>query len=324
LTTHQGSSADYSDRESQWENGLDLALHRARSEFKVVGGIDLQDLKYNLTITQGRRLRLGCESSYQPTTADSLHLNLQAIRYRFDTPDLTDLNDRDELRYLLKAGWSHQIISTLSMDWDATVDLNHLVYLFRPRSSENRWARLFSIECALPWKDDPLTNVARFAVVANYTAYDFAPSDLELSRAYRSFTAEDSLTLSLSRGWTIEFETSLLKDDNGRMRWDEWVQNVSEDGYAVTTTGMLSHRIAFFQTALGWSRYFRRTDLHSANGERTPGQWVESRGPVFACFQNADQRGLSWNFQGRWLWVEDRPHGDYTLPDIKLILDYTW
>jgi hypothetical protein len=320
-TAHLEAGGDLNDRESVWENAFELRWQTGGLVGVLSGGVDLQELAYAQALSQGRRSNLGLRAEFTPPLVDSLILNLHAIGYRYDTSSTDDLNDRDELRYLLTLETVAALTPDLRMRWEATADLNHLVYLLRPRTSENRWARLFRLVCALPWRDLPIDNRARFEVAAHYSDYDYPPAKIDLSRVYRSFTFTDSLIVAATPRWKVEISLGVLADDNGRLKWQDWVENVSEDGYGISTTVLPTWQYhTNGSLGAGWSWHRRLIQRRESDGRVTISQSVRSSGPTVALQTPAAPHSLQAEFYGAWLTVADNSRGRYRIPEVQFNL----
>ncbi len=310
----------YSDLEFVWENGVDLTWRSNRLSGIASGGVDLQEQQYDEALTQARRTHLGFTTTYRRSPDDSAGIDARVIRYRADTPDEADKNDRDELRYIVAVRAGLGLAPGFGLRVELSADLHHLVYIFDPRSEDNRWSRLFSLACELPWQDGPLDNAARFAVVSNYTDYDYPPFDTTFSRAYRSFTASDTLKLAIWRMLNLEVDLSALIDEHGRLNWQEWVEDISETGYGLTAAVIPTWASPDYSLGIGWLVHRRHTTL-CYEDEKIDGESVHSHGPV-ATIRTPSTSRLKAELTGSVLWVEDRKRGSYRLPDIRCTL--TW
>ena len=336
-TTHSGDRIDYSNQEFMWRNDLHLGWLISRVVFgNITGGIDLQQQQYAGSMTQGRRTHIGMISQYTPSSSDSLSLETHAIRYRYDTPDESDYNDRDELRYMIAVRYGKKLTPQFDIKLRLEVDLHHLLYIYRARSGENRWTRLLMLVAELPWNNEPVNNIARFAVTSHYTNYDYSPATESMSRVYRSFTAGDTLHIAFSHRFDCEADFALTIDDHGRFRWNDWVEDVSEDGYSYTIALKPSGTVGDYRIGAGWSWHRRLTTLHLASdgtgssGETVEGENIRSTGPLFSFAFPASRyagpsgerysKGLRVELTGSILWVDDRLRGSYRLPDIHLLL----
>ena len=320
-TTHTGLAREYQDYDFSWKNDMQLIYRSSGFGAIATGGLDLQEQRYDEALAQGRRNYLGLYVVENGSVLDSAALNARVIKYRYDTPDVTDFNDRDELRYLIALSAGKMITSNLGLILKLEADLRHLVYISARRSGENRWGRVFSLSCKLPWRDGRLENVADFAVVTNYTVYDFPDADAEKSRIYRFFTFEDTLLYDLNSHFNLEFHLALILDEHGRFHWGKWVEEVSENGYSLSASVIPSYRSDDITMGFGWKTNHRYSWRHQTDEQKVRGESVQSHGPVGMLIITPSDR-LHAELKGSVLMVKDRFRGSYNLPDIKCSL--TW
>jgi hypothetical protein len=311
------AASDRRDSEFNWKNNANLEFSPAGVTAILHGGVDVQQQQYAGSLTQGLRNHLGFSIVRHWNSSDSLSFDLGSVKYRYDTPDENDHNDRDELRFTAEVAGGWALNRSLGLRAGLSSDLNHLVYVSRTRSGENRWARQFGLFVALPWNDSPVRNLAQFTLSSNFTDYDFSPFDVSQSRVFRSVTALDTLRLDLGGGWGMEINLAGQLDDYGNLLWDKWIENVSEEGYSYTIAGLPGYGTQNFQAAAGWMIHRRGTTVHNAVGGDILGQSVSSDGPI-ARMTATPSPGTSLDFIATSLFVRDGQRGNYNLPDLSL------
>jgi hypothetical protein len=318
---HTGLAKAYRDHEYTWKNDLRTALEYGSFTTSAMGGLDLQEQLYEEILTQGQRSYAGLYTIWQETADDSAAVDARTIKYRFDTPDENDLNDRDELRHIITFRAGKRLWQGFGFQLELKADLNHLVYIYRPRSAENRWTRVFTLSCAVPWQDGWMENMARFTVVGNYTVYDYPPAKTELSRVYRIFSVQDTLRIGINSNWSVKLGNVLIFDEHGRFHWEDWTEDVSEDGFNTSTSLLLNYNERKFQCGFGWRVYQRYSWLHLRGDERMRADAVRSHGPAISL--NADPADrLHVEFNASVLEVTDRNRAVYRLPDIRCIMSW--
>ena len=319
-TIHLGSNADY--MEFTWKNGLDFLWKYRSININTFGGIDIQEQKYPTSLSNGQRTRLGVNLHYYTAGTDSLVVESIAIRYRYDTPDDNDQNDRDEVRYkfAIHGGW--KINSEYGIRTRLEADLRHFVYLFSQRSSENRWSRLFSFSVEIPWSTEQFENNSSFAIISNYSVYDFVPSKDELSRVYRSCVVNDTMRIKFTNHLSLELDFAGKIDDHGRLHWNKWIEDVSEDGYGYSLSVLPTFESSWYNFRIGWSWQERHTTLHLESDQTAEGESIRSNGPEMLIKSKFSPR-LQGELIGRYLKVKDLQRGNYKLPDFRVQLSYS-
>ena len=320
-TEHTGLAKEYRDHEYTWKNDLRTTIKYSSFMTSAMGGLDLQEQRYEAILIQGRRSNLGLYTIWQGSSDDSAAVDTRVIKYRFDTPDENDLNDRDELRYILSLRVGKRLMEGLGFQLELKADLNHLVYIYRPRSAENRWTRVFTLACGVPWQYGRFRNMARFTVVGNYTVYDYPPAQTELSRVYRIFSVQDTLRIGINRNWSVKLGNVLMLDEHGRFHWKDWTEDVSEDGINTSTSLLLNYNDRKLNCGIGWKLYHRYSRLHLRDGERVRGDAVRSQGPVVSIGAEPADR-LQVDFRASILEVHEKSRTVYRLPDVRCVLSW--
>ncbi|MFH0765451.1 MAG: hypothetical protein V2A61_03420 [Calditrichota bacterium] len=321
-SAHNSASEDYRDQEWSWQNHGETTWRGTSAGLKLEGGLDFQEQEYAGSVTLGRQYKVGLTADCDPAFAETLAVNLQAARYRFDTPAEDDKNDRDELRYNFELHAFHRLTPDLALIWKLESNLNHLIYIYRTRSGENRWRRFFRFSIETPWQNEVVTNRAYFSVTSNYTDYDFAPNRETLSRVYRAFTANDSLNLKITSAFSLEASFAGLIDDHGRLLWRQWIEEVSEEGAGWTAALIPTWQNRRSSIGCGWSEHRRITRLRTPAGNADPGENVFSRGPLLRLKTNPNSN-LSIYFYALWLQVTDRIRGGYYMPDLRIQVNWS-
>jgi len=318
--SRDGVNTSRRDREFIWSNGAGVIWTTDKLRTELNGGVDIQQQKYASSLTEGQRSSLGAVFARQIGSSDSLNATCSVLKYRYDTPEERDHNDRDELRYITTLAASHRVTEAFSLRAGTGVDLSHIVYIHADRSGENRWIRQFSVFAETPWNEPPLANIARFSIISHFTDYDFAPFDETASRVFRTATATDTLRLDLGKNWNCEISLAGEVNDNGSLVWDEWLQNVAEEGYAYTFAALPGYQRSNLNFSAGWVFHRRYSELRNSS-PGVDGQSVRSDGPIVRLMLQPAPR-FYLEASGTSLKVRDRERGVYTLPDLRLMLSW--
>jgi hypothetical protein len=163
---------------------------------------------------------------------DSLGFSGLVARTSYDAPHPDNYNDRDNFSSAIKLTYHHTFSEALTLIGEATVNLNHLVYLRSQRSANNNWGRLYALYPALlirPW--DNLTVHQRFSISANYTEYDFEDLFTDIkSNIFRQAKSVTDLSYLLGPELSLNFNYTYRAEDFGRLiREDHWIEVLSWD-----------------------------------------------------------------------------------------------
>ena len=159
---------------------------------------------------------------------DSLEGYFSISKFRYDTPDTNNFDDRDELRINTSLAVQRTLGPFLKLKLLASVNLYHMVYIFGERSADNNWNRILRLRTKMDYH--PSTKVdfkQSFEVLANYVDFDYdQPSTTVRSFVFRKFAADDSLRLHLTTRTSVDVNYRLQLDEHGRLFWEQWAEQV--------------------------------------------------------------------------------------------------
>lgn len=219
-------------RFTEWLNTMIAVRYQEREERHGISVlpnvpqtiIDAQERSAKRLANIARRTSIAGRLSFDGTADHRAAFVGSATILRYDTPDTTNTDDRDEL--LIAAGIETEHVvdryCTLSIVLDAA--LNHLVYLHRFQSANNNWHRVlrFSPKVSYqPAESFRTTNAAE--VLAQYTVYDFEDRSAQIrSFSFRQASWVDSTFIRLSQRLSLEISGSLRLYERGILRWHEF------------------------------------------------------------------------------------------------------
>ncbi|TAK56813.1 MAG: hypothetical protein EPO24_10620, partial [Bacteroidetes bacterium] len=179
----------------------------ASSEASYDSATSNQERKNN----RATRTALVLDGSYIPSNSDTFKVSLSNSLLRYDTPNLLNDDDRDELRHTIRLTSFHRINPYLHAAIIAEASLAHLVYLAGARSSENTWNRIIRLSPALRYEPSTrFMTMNTFEVLANYTVYDFEYlSSTIRSFTFRQFAWIDSSIVTLTRRLSLEWYSNI-------------------------------------------------------------------------------------------------------------------
>ncbi len=229
-----------------------------------------------------KRTSVALETTVRFSPSHSLSASASGTILRYDTPALSNTDDRDDLWYLLKVTSSHRLSGHLSLTLTADASLTHLVYLSSQRSADNTWNRIFRLSPEITYTPFRfLSTVNRFEVLANYTAYDFdTPGTQVRSYAFRQFAFADSTVFTLSRRTWVEWSSYVRLYERGNLRWSDFTEQPVGYFEDFSHLGMVRYRLA---PALIFSlgiRYFSQMRFDYSGNRRFPAYFLRSVGPA--------------------------------------------
>ncbi len=164
-----------------------------------------------------------------------LDLQLNFIRFQFDTPDMDqNHDDRDEIRFVGSARYLHHISPLLSLEFAGYVNLFHKTYIFRQQSANNNWNRIYRIQSSIHYNYNTFRNTLQTEVLANYTAYDFDHL-FENTRSFifRRYSVSDSLVAPILSQVYGGIYIRLELEDRGNFYKDIFAQNIAESSQSL-------------------------------------------------------------------------------------------
>ena len=256
--------------------------------------------------------------------SDQLNFAGSASILRYDTPDSTNVDERDELLVTMGLQEVHQFGSRLSLSLVADVSLSHLVYLKNVQSANNNWNRVVRFSPTVVYYPvSGFRTVNQAEVLGNYTVYDFEDQGaLTRSFSFRQASWLDSTSVSLSQLLSAAFVGEVRVYERGILMWSDFKERPQDYFVERTYWPRLTYAAARgLSLGLGF-RYFSQERYKYQSGMRTFVQQLESSGPtVMLVWEGTGfQRVLleGWNETQR----QDR-QVIRTIPNILLKLNYS-
>lgn len=169
---------------------------------------------------------LTLRTGWRFSPSDSLILNMRLHRFRYDTPDPKNFDDRDELRFRMDLQENHSFSPTLNLRLALSLHLLHFVYIYGERSADNNWTRILRFNPTVSWQPSSRWRFSQSVeIMANYVAYDYESHIPGIrSFLYRKFRLEDSTRVQISQKLSLQLLYRLELDENGKFIWDQWLE----------------------------------------------------------------------------------------------------
>ncbi len=146
--------------------------------------------------------------------------------FRYDTPDSSNTDDRDELLVTAALREEHQASDYVALALTAEATLGHTVYISGERSANNNWNRIFRLApevTATPF--DGVRNKTLFDVLANYTVFDFELLIPTVkSYSYRQVAFLDSFSYDITHRFGFDAYGVIRVYERGELRWREFLE----------------------------------------------------------------------------------------------------
>ncbi|NOX88394.1 MAG: hypothetical protein GXO77_05150 [Calditrichaeota bacterium] len=248
---------------------------------------ETQDNAGTYTDSRTQQSTFNMNFDYRFNNRHKLMLNLAYVKLQYDTPDsVVNNDDRDEQRFVANVKYSWKLSPILTVEWVAYAYLFHQIYIFRERSLNNNWNRIYKLNPRILYHWGPVSNRLSTEVLANYTVYDFDNLFAEpRSFVFRKYTLTDSLVL---RYMTHQYAGSFFRlelEDKGSFYSKEFAQQVLQSYQTEFFTFFLRNKhFLFFQLEIGYT-YYRRREWRYAPS-KTLNRILTNEGPYFDLSYN--------------------------------------
>lgn len=174
------------------------------------------------------RLSLVNNLNFTFSKHDSLTTNFLISIFRYDTPEESNYDDRDELRINASLSEVHYFSPLLKLKLNVGVNLKHLIFIYGKKSADNNWMRIFRLNPELFYRPSKKFRLYQsYEVLANYVDYDFeqqlTTTDIR-SYVFRKFTMQHILSCHLSTLTAFHMNYKLELEENGKLFWNEWTE----------------------------------------------------------------------------------------------------
>lgn len=245
---------------------------------------------------RGLTTTLSLRNRFTAGRSDTLTLMASVQRFRYDTPDPENTDDRDEMRIRSELSLHHFFSPRLSASVALQLHLLHFVYIFSDRSADNNWTRILRLCSKTDWHPVPTVHWIQSAeVLANYVDYDF--DDLIpgiRSFLYRKVQLDDTLHVRISGKTSMLLSYRLELDENGKLLWKDWREQRLTDRRSHTVNFALTYRMwGRILLMPGYSLYHRAGYRYEADSEggavRDQNVNFKSHGPIMRFTYQGDR-----------------------------------
>ena len=280
-----------------------LQARRGDTEAALTVGVRSVTQTIRGDILQGRKTDLALQGRAPLPARSNVAVRLSVSKYALDTRSVSNYDDRDELRYNFEAAWTKPLFRTLSLELHGVTRLDHLVYIYRQSSANNRWARFFLAGSTLHHRPaHAFEQMVRWNVSADYQDYDFETDPVSTrSTVHRRLTLADSLTYRVGSRVTVAGLASWQIEEFGQLFWDSFEEEKSDETRSLTAAAEVILEVGRAFRAGGgglWDSRKGRRFAAAGKGQDQVFLDLRSYGPTFR-FEYAAGRGLHLTAQGR-------------------------
>ncbi len=176
------------------------------------------------------RLSLSLNSSIRISSKDILQINFFHNKLKYDTPSNDNYDDRDELLTIARLNYTRKVSPFFNAFVNIEGSLNHIVYIFSERSSNNNYRRIIRLGSGGTYTGSKVFSKNLFEVSANYTVYDFE----DITTNYKSFSFRqlsmlDSSSIKLTKKIYGSLYTYLRLSEQGDFKWSDFTGKPTRD-----------------------------------------------------------------------------------------------
>ncbi|MDD8017068.1 MAG: hypothetical protein PHP42_01720, partial [Bacteroidota bacterium] len=163
---------------------------------------------------------------------------------RYDTPDSLNTDDRDELLINLSLKETHHFSRVFEGAVTAEATLAHSVYLFKDKSANNDWNRIFRLAPELVYHPtSAFTMYNAFEVLANYTVFDFETLIPSVkSYVYRQVAFLDSTSYDITPKVGCDVYVHVRIFERGELKWGDFSERPQQYIQEVTFSPQVRYK----------------------------------------------------------------------------------
>ena len=190
--------------------------------FPGVGSIFFEERSDQETQKNNNSIRasLSYSGNFFISNRDKLSFSFFQNKLKYDTPSLENFDDRDEVLSIVRLRYSRLITPFFDAYLSAEGTINHIVYIFSEKSSNNNINRIIKMDAGGNYYGKNFASTNNFEVSANYTVYDFEDiNPTYRSFSFRQYTASDSSSLKFNDKFGLAFSGYIKLSEQGDLKW---------------------------------------------------------------------------------------------------------
>jgi hypothetical protein len=166
---------------------------------------------------------ISLSSRFELTEKSDITVSMFHRKLKYDTQSEENFDDRDELLSLFRIIYSNQLTPVFKWFVNTEASLQHIVYLFSERSSNNNRQRFIKLSSGGYYRTKKIRSFNSAEVSANYTTYDFEDiNPTSRSFSFRQFYFVDSTQINLSKNIAFDFSGYIKLSEQGEFKWDNF------------------------------------------------------------------------------------------------------
>ncbi len=239
--------------------------HKLTTLFTFRTSSETQDNAGTYTDSRTLQTAFNLNIRYRFNDRHQISLNTAYVKLQYDTPDsVINNDDRDELGFVSTLHYRWNISPVLTLDLLSYVYLYHQIYIYKERSMNNNWNRIYKLNPRFYYRCGAISNNLSTQVLANYTVYDFdylTPDPR--SFVFRKYIFSDSLLIHYLTHQSFGGYYRIELEDKGSFFAKEFAQQVLQSyDSRFLTLFLRNDHFLFFRLDIGYTFYRRKEWRH--------------------------------------------------------------
>jgi hypothetical protein len=226
------------------------------------------------------RIALVLSSRWNLSAKDKLTINLSHNKLTYDTQSQDNYDDRDELLTIARLEYERSISPFFTLFLQAEGNLNHVVYIYAEKSSNNNRNRILRLRSGGSYNGVILSSTNSFEITSNYTTFDFEDINPNYkSYSFRQFFFTDSTEYAFSSSLSGRLQSVFKVSEQGDLYWSDFSLKPTRNNEEFLFQPSLVTKIQGVEFAAGIRYYSMRTYNYSGRN-KIPDTKFNSTGPT--------------------------------------------
>ena len=230
---------------------------------------------------KSQQLALSVAGSFNISNKDNFSLSLFHRKLIYDTPSDENFDDRDELLTMFRLYYVRSFNPFFNLFLSVEGSVNHIVYLFAERSSNNNIKRILKLSSGGDYRSKYFNSQIKAEVSANYTVFDFEDISANFrSYSFRQLTLKDSSALKIERNVSLILLGYLKLSEQGDFKWTNFTSKPVRFLKEMYAEPKLFYKINALHLGIGIRYFSLSTFGFKENNERIRESVYSSLGPL--------------------------------------------
>jgi hypothetical protein len=252
---------------------------------------------------------------------DNLTFSILHRKLVYNTQSKNNYDDRDELLSIFRLSYLHNLNHLFSFFVNLEGSLNHIVYIFAERSSNNNIRRILKLSSGGEYKGAKLFSKNTFEVSANYTSYDFQDINPNIkSFSFRQIAARDSSSLHLYNKIYFDVSGYLKLSEQADFDWKSFSNNPDRFLAEVYSEPMINIKSNGVKLGIGFRFFLLQTFNYNKENIKYKSSEYKSVGPITNF--SVRMRNLDLYFYGWYEFITNEKNAKRELANLTFSVNW--